>query len=99
MEILTNLTDGLKRDVTVHAKDGISFFPLASEEISGEILDENVKKKLTRNPALSRAIENFSGFGSDEYRGDNDFGYLLLSNVSRIELPLDNLGQMYTTKY
>jgi hypothetical protein len=32
-------------------------------------------------------------FGSDEYRGDNDFGYLLLSNVSRIELPLNDLGQ------
>jgi len=58
LEILTNLTDGLKRDVTVHAKDGICFFQLASGEISWKIVDENVKKRLTRNPALSRAIEN-----------------------------------------
>ena len=58
LEILTNLTDGLTRDVTVHAKDGISFFQVARGEISWKIVDENVKKRLTRNPALSRAIEN-----------------------------------------
>lgn len=52
LKMLTNLTDGLARDVNVHAKDGISFFQLASGVISWKILDENVKKRLTRNPAL-----------------------------------------------
>ena len=57
-EILTNFTDGLKRDVNVHAEDGISFFQLASGVISWKILDEKVKKRLVRNLALLRAIEN-----------------------------------------
>lgn len=82
LEILTNLTDGLKRDVSVHAKDGISFFQLASEEISWKILDENVKKRLTRNPALSRAIEN----------GNEDIARILA--IDRI--PRTNLQNGYT---
>jgi hypothetical protein len=58
LEIINNLTNGMRGYVTVHAKDGMNFFQLANGEVSWKTLGENEKKRLTRNPSLQWAIEN-----------------------------------------
>jgi hypothetical protein len=58
LNIIKNLVDSLGNDVVFHKDDGLNFYKLATGETTWEYFDDTTKKRLTRNPAFSRAIEN-----------------------------------------
>lgn len=54
--MIKNLITMLENDVVFHTGEGQNFYRLAVGEIAWKNLDEITKRRLTRNPTLTRLI-------------------------------------------
>jgi hypothetical protein len=58
MKVIENLVNTLEDDIVFHTKDGMNFYKLASGKTTWKHLDDVTKKRLTRNPTLTKIIDD-----------------------------------------
>ncbi len=58
LNIIQNLKNALGGDVVFHTNEGLNFYKLAVGETSWKHIDEISKRRLTRNPYLTKVIGN-----------------------------------------
>ncbi|WP_143311635.1 hypothetical protein, partial [Candidatus Methanoperedens nitratireducens] len=56
LKVIENLVNTLGNDIIFHTNEGLNFYKLASGETTWEYLDEVTKRRLTRDPTLTRVI-------------------------------------------
>ena len=58
MKVIENLVNTLEDGIVFHTKEGSDFYKLASNKTIWKHLDEVTKKRLTRNPTLTKIIDD-----------------------------------------
>jgi hypothetical protein len=62
LKVIQNLVNTLGDDIVFQTKEGLNFYDLATGKTTWKYLDEITKKRLTRNPTLTKII----GYGNED---------------------------------
>jgi hypothetical protein len=101
MKLINSLTSNMTQGVKFHRIEANTVYRLATGEIIWDTLNENEKRSIAWNPDFAKAIDNssanivpviaFNRFIDYIRKMAEDLGYLILKNISRTGMPIDEI--------